>query len=119
MNGVYLRTVREAMVKVVLGQTWLSGPEFDRNLPLIEDPGTGTMIPTADNVALSKSSSLSPADPSLCMFWCAVALGGLAAGRPVRRVSSVLRDDRLPKNLLRVELPRISCFVTPRFQTQD
>ena len=63
-------------------------PQSDRSALLFEDPGAGcndrALIPFSEKEASPKDG---PADPSSCMFWCAVALGGLAVGRPFSRVS--------------------------------
>lgn len=37
----------------------------------------------------TRSMSAKESDPSACMFWCAVALGGLARGAPIESVSFI------------------------------
>lgn len=55
-------------------------------------------------------------DPSTCMFWCAVALGGLSQGQPIQNVS----DRRAVRLLaLRAAVPPPGGFVKSKSKQEE
>ncbi|CBJ48503.1 expressed unknown protein [Ectocarpus siliculosus] len=111
-------TVREAMVRILFssdndnnkgfssstGHTW-PHPVAPASAMMAMDEekfcyggGEGDMsiVSTARSPVSSmkqweQQQQLSPSDPSTSMFWCAVALGALTQGRPVRSVAPYIR----------------------------
>lgn len=66
-------------------------PDVDRmkmDAEVDGDGGDGDEAASSSQDSIVKQSrrQQEKSDPSTCMFWCAVALGGLTAGRPVKTV---------------------------------
>ncbi|CAB1109007.1 unnamed protein product [Ectocarpus sp. CCAP 1310/34] len=117
-------TVREAMVRIVFsndnsnkgfssstGHTW-PHPVAPASAMVAMDgeeayhgggQGDMSIVSTARSPVLSmkqweQQQQLSPSDPSTSMFWCAVALGALTQGRPVRSVGCHEMDRGVTQN---------------------
>lgn len=74
----------------------LEGNFFDdRSGSIVAAAGTGTgcaaspMLVSASSLQLQQrpTQQVKKSNPSTCMFWCAVALGGLTQGQPIENVS--------------------------------
>lgn len=74
-------TIRSAMVNLLISSQ-MSGPPA---LDYIVGHASGADALVSASAAPPLSSQHN--DPATCMFWCAVALGGLTQGRPIDSVS--------------------------------
>ncbi|CAM9723979.1 unnamed protein product [Scytosiphon promiscuus] len=77
--------IREAMVKIMIP----AAPQQETALGYEcgdEDGPHGTLLCESTLNKVSGTNQL-PDDPSLCMFWCAVAMGALAKGSPFEVVT--------------------------------
>lgn len=73
--------IRETMMKIILPpaiQRWADRQDCG------EEEQLDTIIPGGP-----VGNPVGPAGPSACTFWCAVAMGALAKGRPIESVSGV------------------------------
>ncbi|CAM9441777.1 unnamed protein product, partial [Laminaria digitata] len=75
--------IRETMVNIFAGS--VSVHESHSGEYSMTDQRFDTIVP---------ADSQLPVDPSICVFWCAVALGALVKGRPIESVDKYARLAR-------------------------
>lgn len=69
--------IRETLVKMFTGS--IPVRHVDAGDYSSTEQHSDTIVPAQSHV---------PSDPSICIFWCAVALGSLVQGRPIKSVRS-------------------------------
>lgn len=89
-------TVRQVMVRIMCSSTVPARPDPGMyrasggdNMHALASPSASGILSTGQagrREARCVDSSI-PMDASTCMFWCAVALGGLVQGQPTESVS--------------------------------
>lgn len=86
-------TIRESLVTIMLAQTAQQVHDFESSVGGSGQPVADHRLGLAGNGESAALGSVGfvgqqpPNAPSTCVFWCAVALGGLVQGQPPSSVS--------------------------------
>ncbi|CAM9429896.1 unnamed protein product, partial [Scytosiphon promiscuus] len=86
-SGSCMQTTGTTMITntTVGGGSWNDHPAESTTSIVPRGTAAASLRPTPDAQQHEQS------DPSICIFWCAVALGGLTQGRPVRSMAPYIR----------------------------